>query len=132
METLPFFQRKVVAVWGPCSASPPAKWPFLRNPSSWVKHSSTIVFRSVSDMFSNLFGSMYPRQMYFIILVLFVVLRVFILTVSEDSRLGFPEFDNTSHFFKKLFLSPPPPNSRSRFSRNRRSGSNCVSARARS
>src|SRR5262249_5125645 len=60
-------------------------------------------------MFSNLFGPMYPRQMYFIILVLFVVLTVFILTVSEDSRLGFPEFDNTSHFFKNLFWPPTPP-----------------------
>src|SRR5215510_1253964 len=75
VATLPFFQYRVKAVSAGWSASPPAQCPLARRWSSYSKHVSNMAFRSASVMPSNLPLSKYPRQMYFIVLILVLLLR---------------------------------------------------------
>src|SRR6187397_2623952 len=91
--TRPSFHRRVAAASGPISPSPPAKCPFFLRTSSYARHSSTIALRSVSEKFSNLPGSIYPRQ------TNFILFPFLIDGLSWVSRSGILDFDRYLNFF---------------------------------
>src|SRR5215510_3764450 len=70
VATLPFFQYRVTAVSGGWRGTSATRCPLARRWSLYSKHSSNVACRSSSVILSNFPGSMYPKQMYFIVLLL--------------------------------------------------------------